>query len=223
MSLWSDIGTIIGAFLSQDSWEIREALKSNAAWWLGTAAALILGTLIVGIYRAVPFVERHLERTIMVVSYLAVAFIIFWGVIDRFVFSNQQPWSTTVPPLLFMIMAWFGASYNVRLRTHLSFSEFRARMPRMGQFLCLCLDTVLWLGFAIIVFVTTTRLVALSASNFQIVLGTDNVQQWWFLVTAPLAFLLMTARVLQNFFEDVANLRSGAPLVRQTVIGGEAE
>lgn len=130
MSLWSESADIISALASNDAWEIREALKSDAAWYVGTLAAGLGGLAIMGLYRLVPFIERHLERTIMVVSYLAIAFIIFWGVVDRFVFSSQEPWSTTIPPLLFMVMAWFGASYNVRLRTHLSFSEFRSRMPR---------------------------------------------------------------------------------------------
>lgn len=221
MSIFTDVGTILSAFSTYDFWEIREALKSNAAWIVGTVIAILGGLLIVGIYKFIPFVERHLERTVMVVSYLAVAFIIFWGVIDRFVFSNQQPWSTTIPPLLFMVMAWFGASYNVRLRTHLSFSEFRTRMPRPAQFGLLMLDAALWFIFAVIVMVTTTRMVALSASNFAIVLGTDNTMQWWFLATAPLAFLLMIARVFQNVFDDLSNWRSGQPLIRQAVIGGD--
>ena len=219
--MWSDMGEIISAFISQDSWAIREALKSNAAWVLGAFFAAACGLAVLGIYRLVPLLDRHLERSIMVWSYLAVAFIIFWGVIDRFVFKNQQPWSTTIPPLLFMIMAWFGAAFNVRLRTHLSFSEFRSMMPRAGQMACLVLDAVLWFGFAVIVLVTTTRLTVLSASNFQIVLGTDNVMQWWFLITAPLSFVLMTARVFENLRDDIRNWRSGKPLSNQAVIGGD--
>lgn len=221
MTLWSDISAIFSAFASQDSWEIRNALESNAAWVLGTAAAAIGGLLVMTVYRQVPLLDRHLERSIMVWSYLAIAFIIFWGVIDRFIFKNQQPWSTTIPPLLFMIMAWFGAAFNVRLRTHLSFSEFRTVMPRWGQMICLSLDAVLWFGFAVIVFVTTTRLTALSASNFQIVLGTDSVLQWWFLITAPMSFVLMIARVFENLVDDIRNFRSGAPLIKQAVIGGD--
>lgn len=221
MAILSEIGAILNAFASQDSWEIHNAMKSDAVWILGTAATAIGGLLVMWIYRMVPFLDRHLERTIMVWSYLAVAFIIFWGVIDRFVFSNQQPWSTTIPPLLFMIMAWFGAAFNVRLRTHLSFSEFRTRMSRDAQMACLTLDAVLWFGFAVIVLVTTTRLTALSASNFQIVLGTDNVMQWWFLITAPLSFLLMAGRVFENLADDIRNWRNGELLIEQAVIGGD--
>ena len=221
MSFWSDISAIFTAFASQDSFEIRNALKSDAAWVFGAIVAALGGLLVLWIYRKVPLLDRHLERTIMVWSYLAIAFIIFWGVIDRFVFSNQQPWSTTIPPLLFMIMAWFGAAFNVRLRTHLSFAEFRTVMPRWGQLACLCLDAVLWFIFAVIVLVTTSRITALSASNFQIVLGTDNVMQWWFLITAPLSFVLLIGRVFENLRDDFANWRSGEPLIKQAVIGGD--
>ncbi|WP_170401668.1 TRAP transporter small permease [Ruegeria arenilitoris] len=221
MSFWADIGAILSAFLSQDSFEIQSALESDATWALGAVVSALGGFVIMLIYRAVPLVERHLERSVMVYSYLAIALIIFWGVIDRFVFNDQEPWSTTIPPLLFMVMAWFGASYNVRLRTHLSFSEFRSAMPRAGQLACLILDAVLWFIFAVIVIVTTTRLVALSASNFQIVLGTDNIMQWWFLLAAPLSFFLMVGRVFQNLADDLHNWKTGEPLIQQAVIGAD--
>ncbi|MCV0425384.1 MAG: TRAP transporter small permease subunit [Roseibium sp.] len=221
MSLWADIGAIFSAILSNDSFEIQSALRSNAAWVVGTVAAALGGFAVLMLYRASPFLERHLERSVMVYSYLAIALIIFWGVIDRFVFNDQEPWSTTIPPLLFMVMAWFGAAFNVHLRTHLSFNEFRAAMPPAGQLACLILDAVLWFVFAVIVIVTTTRLVALSASNFQIVLGTDNVMQWWFLITVPLAFVLMIGRVFQNLAQDLSNWKNGRPLIQQAVIGSD--
>ncbi|WP_299684066.1 TRAP transporter small permease subunit [uncultured Tateyamaria sp.] len=220
--MWSDIGTIFSAVWSQDSFEIRNALRSDAFWWIGVVVCLVGGYLVSLVYSNVKWIERHLERTIMVASYLAIAFIIFWGVIDRFVFSNQQPWSTTIPPILFMIMAWFGAAYNIRLRTHLSFSEFRTKMPRPAQMACLWLDCGLWFGFALILFVTTCRQTALSASNFAIVLGTDNVMLWWFLLTAPVAAILMAARAIENIRDDMHNWRTGAPLIKQAVIGGDA-
>ena len=44
--------------------------------------------------------------------------------------------------------------------------------------------------------------------------------QWWFLILAPLAFVLMAARVIENFVEDIENYRTGKDLIQQTVIGG---
>jgi TRAP-type C4-dicarboxylate transport system permease small subunit len=215
------MGAILSAVASQDSFEITNALRSDAKWYLAVVIMVVGGLLVSALYRALPFVERHLERSIMVYSYLAIAFIIFWGVIDRFIFSQQQPWSTTIPPFLFMVMAWYGAAYNIRLRTHLSFAEFRTKMPPSGQLACLILDFLLWFGFALILFVTTCRLTANSAANFQIVLGTDNTMQWWFLITAPIAAVLMAGRAFQNVFEDFRRYRDGEPLIEQAIIGGD--
>ena len=187
----------------------------------GAVFLVLAGLALSWVYHHVPIIERYFERTVMIVCYLGTAGIIFWGVIDRFVFSNQQPWSTTIPPFLFMVMAWFGAAYNIRVRTHLSFSEFRSRMSRGGQIVCLWLDFVLWFGFALIFLVTTMRVVALSASNFQIVLGTDNTMQWWFLLSAPVAGTLMAARAVENIQDDMKNYRTGQPLIQQSVIGGD--
>jgi TRAP-type transport system small permease protein len=220
--MWGDLASIFTALMSQDAFSIRTALRTDAAWLFGAIATAIGGMVVLGVYRAVPFIERHLEKTVMVWSYLAIAFIIFWGVIDRFVFSRQVPWSTTIPPFLFMMMAWFGAAYNVRLRTHLSFSEFRTRMPRNAQMACLIMDAVLWYGLAVIVFTTTLRLTANSAANFQIVLGTNNMMQWWFILTIPLAFLLLSGRIFQNLADDIANWRTGRDLIVPAVIGGDA-
>lgn len=222
MSIWSDAAALASALASQDSFEIRTALRPNSVYLISAVFLLVFGSVMAWIYHRVPLFERYFERTVMITCYLAIAMIIFWGVIDRFIFSNQQPWSTTIPPFLFMVMAWFGAAYNVRVRTHLSFSEFRTMMPRTGQFLCLCMDFVLWFGFALIFLVTTMRVVALSASNFQIVLGTDNVMQWWFILGAPLAGVLMAARAIENIQDDIKNYRTGQPLIRQAVIGGNA-
>ncbi len=222
MSIWSDTAGLFSALAGQDSFEIRNALRPGSMYVLGLVYLVLTGFGLAWLFKKAPLVERHCERFVMITCYLAIALIIFWGVIDRFVFSSQQPWSTTIPPLLFMIMAWFGAAFNVRVRTHLSFSEFRTMMPRAWQFACLCLDYVLWFGFALIFLVTTCRLVALSASNFQIVLGTDGTMQWWFLGWAPIAATLMAARATENLLDDLNHLRTGKPLIRQAVIGGNA-
>jgi len=219
--MFNEFLNIFGALADGDAFMVRTALRTEGAWLFGAFVTIVGGLIMMFVYKKVPFIDRHLEKTIMVWSYLAIAYIIFMGVIDRFIFNDQQPWSTTIPPFLFMIMAWFGAAYNVRLRTHLSFSEFRSRMPRAGQMFCLMLDGVLWLGLAVIVTTTTLRLTANSAANFQIVLGTDNTMQWWFIATIPVAFVLLAARVFENMSDDIARWRKNEPLIQQAVIGGD--
>lgn len=221
MSIWAEAGAVIASLTTNDAFEMQTAFRSNGVWIVFSAVTAIGAVLTILIYRLIPWLDRNLERSIIVYTYLVIAGIIFAGVIQRFYLSGQPPWSTTIPPLLFMIMAWFGCSYNVRLRTHLSFNEFRTNMPRPLQLGCLILDALLWFGFCVIVVTTTARVTANSAANFQIVLGTDNVLQWYFIITVPIAFVLMAGRVLENLMEDLHNYRSGEPLIKQAVIGGD--
>lgn len=199
---------------------LRRALYGEAAWIWGTIVTLVGGLIVALVYRASPFIERNIEPTLMVVSYLTIGAIIFIEVIRRFVFSEQFPWSTTIPGYLFLVMTWTGCSYNVRLRTHLSFSEFRSKMPRQIQFALLLLDAVLWWGICTLVIVTASFVTANSGNNYGLITGTDWFT-WWFLVSLPLAFMLLSGRVFQNLFEDVHNLRRGNPLISQTVLGGQ--
>ncbi len=214
-------GEIFAALFSNDAFMVRQALREPAAWPIGLIVTILGGLVFYALYRAIPWVERKLEPTIMVTSYLMIGGIIFVEVIRRFTFGQQAPWSTTIPPFLFLIMTWVGCSYNVKLRTHLAFAEFRTALPRAGQMACLTMDAILWIGFSWVVIVTSSRMVANSASNFQIMLGTDNVLQWWFLVSVPLAFLMLAGRVIENWVDDYRNYKSGAPLIEQAVIGAD--
>ena len=180
-----------------------------------------LGLLVVFIPIVLILFERTPERTIVIYCYIVMAAIIFIGVIQRFVFSVQVPWSTTIPPLLFMVMAWYGATFNVRLRTHLSFTEFRTKFGRKGQLFWLTFDNVLWILFCVIAVTTTSRVTVNTYDNFAIVLGTDDVMRWWFLITMPVCFTLLASRALENIVEDLQKYKDGGPMMEQAVIGGE--
>ncbi len=217
--MFSDLSVIISAIFSGDLWALKTAMQSFVIWPVSLVIILLLSFGLNYLYRKYTWTERNLERYIMVVSYLAIGAIIFVEVVRRFVFNVQVPWSTTLPPFLFLIMAWFGCSYNVKHRTHLAFSEFRAAMPRKGQFALLWLDALLWIGFAWVVIVTSTRVVINSALNFQIMLGTDSIMQWWFLTAIPLAFICIVSRTIDNLSLDIKNYKSGEKLLQQNAIG----
>lgn len=221
MSLWAEAGAVIPAIFSGNSYQMRDAFYTDGMWIFSFVLTLIGGIIARYFYKLLPFMDRHLERAIAVSTYLVIAGIICWGVIDRFVFSNQWAGSTTVPPFLFMIMAWFACSYNVRLRTHLSFSEFRSKMSPTGQIAALTMDFVLWFGFCWIAITTSIRFTAYSADNFQLVDGVDDTMKWWFYITIPVAFILMSGRVVGNWMDDWRNYKAGTPMIKQAVIGGD--
>ncbi|WP_084155832.1 TRAP transporter small permease [Halomonas halocynthiae] len=164
------------------------------------------------------WVDDHLEKVIILIAYSGMAGVIFVEVIRRFFFNLQAPWSTSIPVLLFLWLTWFGASLNVKQRTHLSLNEIRMRLPYIGQFLCQILDAVLWIAFGALVINFTIDQVQLAHMNFAIVPGTNNVMQWWFYLATPLAWVLIIIRVLQNLFVDVCRFRRRDPFNLQPSI-----
>ena len=224
MSIWSDMVTIVSAMtVGEIDFSSVRAFRSNAAWYVFTPLTALGAVLVLWIYKMFPWLDRNLERSIVIYTYIIIAGIIFVGVLQRFLpfLPGQPPWSTTVPPMLFMVMAWFGCSFNVRLRTHLSFNEFRSKAPPSIQIIALWVDAILWFAFCIIVVTTTARVTANAVSNFMIVPGTNGLMQWWFIITVPIAFVLMAARVLENLMEDMQKYRDGETLIEQAVIGGD--
>ena len=218
--LFGGLLAIFSALLSGDAFAISEALNTPSAYLFGAVLAIGGGYLIMLILRAVPVLDLYFEKSILVTTYLVIAAVIFVEVIRRFVFQAQVPWSTTLPPFLFLIMTWVGCAYNTRLRAHLRFTEVRVNLPRLGQLLCLSLDALLWVTFSIVVIVTTLKQTANSASNFQILLGTDNIMQWWFYIFVPLSWTLLSGRVIENLIDDFRRYRSDEDMILPSGLGG---
>ncbi|MCC5955265.1 MAG: TRAP transporter small permease subunit [Natronohydrobacter sp.] len=188
---------------------ISRAFRDPSFYWVIGFAVLPLSFVIMLVFRRVKLLDRYLEPTAMFFIYMAIAMIIFVEVIRRFVFNVQAAWSTTLPPYLFLLLTWIGCAYNVKLRAHLSFGEVRAMMPPKAKLAMSFLDAILWYVMAVIVVVATLRLTANSASNFQLLLGTDHVMRWWFYICVPASWLILYARVLENLLADIRSYRVG--------------
>lgn len=168
------------------------------------------------------WLDRHAERTLILLAYSSMALIIVYAVFERFAFSTQIPWSSSIPIYLFLWVTWIGCAYNVRRRTHLVFNDFRLRMPYGAQFACMWLDTLLWIAFGSIVAYYSIEQTQIAYDNFAIVQGTDNVMQWWFYLATPLGWSLLMFRSLQNLWEDIVRYRNKEPfLVDIQTIGGD--
>ena len=165
------------------------------------------------------WLDRNLERVLIVIAYGAMASIIFVEVIQRFVFKTQASWSTTIPIYLFIWITWLGASYNVRLRSHLAFTELRGRMSYALQYACVVLDHGLWIGFGLMVIWHSIGLIELLRMNFAVVPGTDEVMQWWFYLAIPVGWSLLVLRCLQNIVEDTLRYRRREPFILNATLG----
>jgi len=159
------------------------------------------------------WLDDNVEKTLILINYVLMTAIIFVEVIRRFAFGQQAPWSSTIPIYLFLWVTWIGCAYNCKKRSHLRFEEFRMRLPYKGQFFCLMVDHLVWIGFAILIIFFGMEQVMLSYQNFAIVQGTDDVMQWWFYMATPVGFTLVIYRVSRNLRDDVRRFKNKEPML----------
>ncbi len=157
------------------------------------------------------WLDANLEPVFMNIAYVAMVAIVFEQVVLRFVFHSQVAWSTSVAIYMFIWLTWIGAAYNVKLRSHLTFSEVRSRLPYTAQFACLILDALLWVSFSVVVIYYTSEQIILLYENFAVVPGTSDVMQWWFYMISPIGWSLIIFRAVQNFCKDCAAYRRREP------------
>ena len=158
------------------------------------------------------WLDRNLERTVILVAYTACAGIIATEVVRRFLFDQQVSWSTTIPAYMFVWLTWPGAAYGVKIRAHLAFSEFRAKLSRPIQYILLQIDYVLFLIFGCVAVYYSYELLLVQQNNFSTVPGTITVPAWWFYLATPVGWTMLMSRVLQNAVQDLVAMRTGQPL-----------
>ena len=167
------------------------------------------------------WLDENIEKSIILVSYVLMTAIIFVEVIRRFAFGQQAPWSSTIPIYLFLWVTWIGCAYNCKRRSHLRFEEFRMRLPYSGQFFCLVVDHLVWIGFSLLVIYYSMQQVQIAYDNFAIVQGTDDVMQWWFYTATPIGFALVIYRVLRNLADDIRRYRNNEPMMVNIGVGAD--
>lgn len=159
------------------------------------------------IKRVLKYLDDNIERIIIIISYFMMAAIICEEVIKRFLFNSQAAWSVQIPIYLFLILAWIGASYNAKVRSHLRFEALRASMgPRM-KYLCEVIDYLAWVVLSVVVIWVTIEQVQINRDNFSMVLGTE-IMTWYFIAVTPLGWALILYRVTQNLVQDTRNFLS---------------
>ena len=162
--------------------------------------------------RSLRWVDANLEKSIILVAYTACAGIIAVEVFRRFFWGQQVAWSTTVPAYMFIWLTWPGAAYGVKVRAHLAFTEFRQRLPRVWQYVCLQVDYLLFLGFGCVAIYYSYDLLLVQIANDTTVPGTVTIPAWWFYLATPVGWGLLLLRVAQNVVEDYRAFFGGQPL-----------
>jgi len=160
------------------------------------------------------WLDKNLERNLMLFFYSYLSLVIFLEVVRRFLFNVQTTWGGPTAMYAFVWLSWMGCSYNIKTRTHLRFPGFRARMAPTKQLLCFLLDDLIWILISIVVLVSSIKLLSLQVSIQQPIEGTDNIPMWLASLSVPVGFCFVLFRVIQDIFLNIKLFRSSQSLMK---------
>jgi len=152
--------------------------------------------------RAIAYVPELVAGLTM----LAIAGILFAGVIWRYLFGDPLGWSDEVARVLFVWLAFIGAAIGVKRRLHASVSVFSSRMPRKWQFATTLFGMSL-VALMALLFVYTGAIETMTSFG-QESMPVTGLPTGWLYLAVPVSGALMIAYLIPQVFGAIARRNS---------------
>lgn len=150
----------------------------------------------------------HLEEYILIPSFMISTALIFYQVVMRFVFRDAPSWTEEAVRYLYVWQTWLGVSYAARNGTHLRITMIKDRLSPRGQKILELFVTVIWVGFAVFVFIQGMAAVQTIATFGQKSTALRIPMQICY-ISIPVGMLLMIIRLIES---TVRNLLGKKPV-----------
>lgn len=156
---------------------------------------------------------RHLDK---LESYfcqvLLAAFVtlLFAQIVSRQVFGHSVTWIEELSVVLFVWFAYFGASYAARISAHNRVSFHIAALPRRQAHAIEAIGDAVWVAFNLVFIFYAIEFI--DRLKPFVKLQTLGWQMKWVYLALPIAFGLMTIRILQvNYLKLVRGISPDDP------------
>ena len=153
----------------------------------------------------VEWLDKNIERYLLLVTYFYIAFIVIMGVFNRFVLQATSGWETETAGLMFIWLTWIGASLAVRRRSHIRIDFIYNYVSDRGEGLLFVFSDLVILVFCVISF-RAFMPVLQSTKQFGASLVTIDISLIFFQAAIPVGLLLVAIRALQMLVLDLQSV-----------------
>ncbi|NVK30526.1 MAG: TRAP transporter small permease [Gammaproteobacteria bacterium] len=157
------------------------------------------------------FLNKNLERWLMLGFYLYIVVVVFVEVIRRFVFNYSSIWGEETARYAFVYLVWIGAAAAVTDRAHIRIDVVFSMVPQKAKNWLYVFGDVLMLTFACIAFYYSAESLMSSLKFGSSTFGL-RINTAWFTAAVPLGFLLIAIRLIQSIRRDISDIRAGKPV-----------
>jgi len=154
-------------------------------------------------------IERHFEEILAGTCVLIMAFMVFFQVVMRYVFSLPTSWSDEIAIYAMLWSVYISVAWAVRERSHIRVMNFINLFPTKVGLAITIFSDFIWLCFG---FLMTYQSILLNITFWQDRYQSPalGIEQKWPYMCLILGFGLMTARIIQVYY---LWLKHGVPII----------
>jgi TRAP-type C4-dicarboxylate transport system permease small subunit len=153
----------------------------------------------IGDIRMLRKIERHFEEILAGTCVLIMAFMVFFQVVMRYVFSLPTSWSDEIAIYAMLWSVYISVAWAVRERSHIRVMNFINLFPTKVGLAITIFSDFIWLCFG---FLMTYQSILLNTTFWQDRYQSPalGIEQKWPYMCLILGFGLMTARIIQVYY-----------------------
>lgn len=156
--------------------------------------------------RFVRLLDRHFEEVICATLLGLLVLLLCLQVGLRFLFSVGLAWNEEVERFVFVWLTYLGASLGVQRQGHIRITSFVNLAPEgLPRQLVILLSDLIWLIFSLFIVYLGVELLKTMA-HFKHLSPATGINMVWIYAIVPLAFLLMSFRLVQIYYCDAKRL-----------------
>jgi TRAP-type C4-dicarboxylate transport system permease small subunit len=161
------------------------------------------------IRKTIHLIDRYFEEALCIALITIMGIMIFVQVVMRYVFSYPLSWTDEIAVYCMVWSVYIGGALAVRERAHIRVLNGITAFPKSISTGLVILSDALWLGFNVFLVLNSVLLVQ-SFFKFPYVSAALGIDQKWAYMILPLAFTLMSLRLIQIYYRWIAH---GEPLL----------
>lgn len=150
---------------------------------------------------SVRHVLDHLESYICRVLLAVFVCLLFAQIISRQIFGTSITWIEELSVILFVWFAYFGASYAARIAAHNRVTFHLNMMPRKRARVIEALGDAIWIAFNVVFIWYAIEFISGLKPFYKA--QTLGWQMKWVMAPMPVAFALMTVRIIQVNYQKL--------------------
>jgi TRAP-type C4-dicarboxylate transport system permease small subunit len=133
--------------------------------------------------------------------------ILTYQVVLRFIFNNSNAWSEELARYMFIWFIFVGASYAAQKLAHIKIDALINLYPERVRKYVWLMGVLVWIGFNVIVIITSGRYAVVLHRADQVSLGL-GIKMSYVYAAIPVGYLLMTFRLLQNLYKTIFSAKT---------------